>query len=59
LKLFDPTDHIPAGDPHPVNEGEIEQCTVLPAPQSLGLRVAIVPNQISDQKHVRTKLQIE
>jgi hypothetical protein len=49
LKLFDPTDHIPAGDPHPVNEGEIEQCTVLPAPQSLGLRVAIVPNQISDQ----------
>jgi hypothetical protein len=47
LKLFDPADHIPAGDAHPVNEGEIEQRTVLPTAQGFSLGVTIVPNQIS------------
>jgi hypothetical protein len=42
-----------------VNEGEINQCAVLPAEHGLALRITIVANQISCRQHSCETLQAE
>lgn len=57
--MFDLVDRIPARDPYPVNEREIEQRTVLPTTHGLFPGIAIVRNQVGNGQHWLEILQVE